>query len=114
MTYTQPELGQYRKASTRKRKSPELARRMIARLMATPDRWVTRADLKACGMTDRECRLASNAAHGRIIFTSAGFRITAISTEAEVMECYNKINSMIEALQRKGAAVMRRWHGRKV
>lgn len=108
MTGQQLEL--YRDRNTRKRKSPELARRMIAALSAN-GAWLTREQFRIRhGLTPRECRLGRVAAHGRIIQGQRGYKLITHATPEETAECLANFQSQITALQKEWQAVNRRAH----
>lgn len=84
---------------TRKTVGRHSARRLIAHLATHPG-WQTRAVIRAAtGMSEREIRLARSAAHGRILFSQAGFRLTKTATQEEISVCLATFLSQIHALQ---------------
>lgn len=94
----------------RRRHAGQCARRMIAYLSCTGI-WQTRADMKhALGMSDRECRLGVEAAHGRIIFGQSGYRLTRKASIEEIDACAATIVSQIKALQQKYKQLILRRH----
>lgn len=95
---------------TRRKKAPELARRMIAFLAVKRD-WATRAMLKdAIGLTDRECRLGREGSHGRILQGQNGYKLLRYATAAEVRATAGNWISQIKACQDEYALLMRRAH----
>jgi len=89
-----------------------LARRMIAALIVCGGRWVTRREMRErFGLSDRECRLGRAAAHGRIIYGQAGYRLLKDATPDEIRRCLSVTCAMINSLQREYRALARRAHG---
>lgn len=100
----------YSSRQTRKRHAPDCARRMLAYLIATKQ-WSTRDELvNRCGLSERECRLGCEAAHGRIIFGQRGYKAICYATVDEIAQCGNTILSQIKALQAKYSRLMVRAH----
>ena len=99
-----------RDRAARRRHVPKLAARMIA-VLAKTRKWTTRADLMdRHGMTPRQCRLARQHAHGRIIYGNNGYRLLRYATPDEIRGCGNALLSQIQALQDEHAQLMRRSH----
>ena len=95
---------------TRKKKAPELARKMIAFLAVKRD-WTTRAQFReSLGMTDRECRLGREGSHGRILQGQKGYKLLRDATPAEVRATAGNWISQIKACQDEYALLMRRAH----
>ena len=104
-------LAKLRNQAARKTAGPNLARRMIAYLHVCGDRWVTRDQLRAAiGFTPRQCRLARESAHGRVIMGQRGYRLLSRSTPDEIHECLATFQSQIRAIQREHGLVCRRAH----
>jgi len=102
----------FRDESTRKRKAPELARRMIA-VLAAKRSWVPRrefAEKHGFSADGRECRLGCMGAHGRIIFGRRGYKLTVASTLEEVQSCLRMIASQIASEQEKHKRISMRAH----
>ena len=99
------------KKAIRKKAGAHLARRMIAYLMVTK-RWTNRSEMKAAiGLTERECRLARAAAHGRILNGQEGYKLLKYATPEEVDGAGAAWIKRIKACQEEYSQLMRRAHG---
>jgi len=95
----------------RKKAGPHLARKMIAYLAGRQGRWVNRSELKVHqGLTDRECRLGREAAHGRILAGQKGYKLLKYATPDEIREAGNMWISRVKANQEQYSQLMRRAH----
>ena len=97
------------KKETRKRVSPELARRMIA-ILAVNGGWVNRTGMKEHGLNDRECRLGREGSHGRIIAGQKGYKLLRNATPEEIRQAGNAWLSIIKAGQEQYSQLNRRAH----
>lgn len=78
---------------TRKKVAPELARKMIAYLNASPG-WTTRKEFHTnLGLTDREVRLGREASHCRIAFGQKGLKLLKDLTFEEWTEFDNRLTA---------------------
>ena len=110
MTGRQAQLDLSNKAN-RKKAGSHLARRMIAYLVVI-NRWANRSEMKAkIGLTDRECRLARAASHGRIIAGQQGYKLLKHATPEEVADAGGAWIKRIKACQEEYSQLMRRAHG---
>jgi hypothetical protein len=98
-----------RERKTRMKHGPKLAARMIA-ILAQRREWTTRQQMKAYGLTDRECRLAREWAHGRVLCGQKGYKLLRDATPDEIRACYFAFVAMIEAQQVQASWIMRRGH----
>lgn len=98
-----------RNRQARLRAGPRLAARMIA-ILAARRAWTTRAELSAHGLSDRQCRLARAASHGRIIRGQRGYLLLRFATAEDVRLCLGAWRAQIAAEQREYLLLCRRAH----
>ena len=94
----------------RKKAGPHLARKMIA-VLSVSKTWMKRKDfLNWIALTDRECRLGREAAHGRILAGQKGYKLLKYATPDEIREAGNMWISRVKANQEQYSQLMRRAH----
>lgn len=102
--------SQYRHASKRAKKGPQLARRMIALLAVANGNSMKRSDFKRYGLTERECRLGRAASHARIIQTRNGYKLLRDASPEEIAACVGNFDKQIKAMTREKIGILRRAH----
>ena len=74
-------------------------------------RWVTRSELElAHNFTARECRLARQCAHGRVLYGQSGFKLLAHATPEEIRKCGGAMLGQIKAMQEEYRQLTKRAH----
>ena len=96
--------------AVRAKRGPMLAAKMIA-ILYVHRRWMHRAELEQShGMTPRECRLARQCAHGRVLYGRSGFKLLKWATADEVRKCSGALVGQIKAMQAEHSQLIRRAH----
>jgi len=94
----------------RAKRGPKLAAKLIA-ILYVKRRWCNRAELGLeHGLTPRECRLARQCAHGRVIYSQQGFKLLKWATADEVRKCSGALVGQIKAMQAEHSQLTRRAH----
>ena len=83
-----------------------LAERMLTAL-AYRAGWLTRKELAEYGLTERQCRIARQHSHGKIISGQLGYRASGAATLEELRISANTLTSMGRAIQGEAADVWR-------
>jgi len=81
-------------------------------LLYNSGRWLTRADLKAHGLSERDCRHGCEYAEGGIVYGQSGYKSTRLATTEELDHCINDTGSREAAMRRKRMNYLRWKHGR--
>ena len=98
-----------RERKARRKAGPHLARRMMS-ILAARGRWTTRKQLSAFGLTDRECRLGREWAHGRILQGQQGYKLLRDATPGEIEAAISAFRAQIEAESKQMGLLIRRAH----
>jgi len=83
-----------------------LAEQMMT-ILQTRATWLTRKDLAEYGLTERQCRIARQHSHGKIISGQLGYRASGAATLEELRISANTLTSMGRAIQGEAADVWR-------
>lgn len=98
-----------RDRKARAKAGPKLAARMIS-ILAVKRCWMKRKDFARYGLTDRQCRLGRECAHGRILQGQSGYKLMRYATPEEILEARMAIHRQIIAEQKQLDLLTRRAH----
>lgn len=98
-----------RERATRRKAGPRLAARMMS-ILAVRKTWVTRRELAVYGLSDRECRLGRECAHGRIIAGQQGYKLLRYATPDEIQQAIAAFRAQIDAESKAMGRLIRRAH----
>lgn len=80
------------------RSTPEKLAEILLSLLEADGKWMNRADLGAFGFTPRECRLARQHSHGRIISGQLGYKASRNATREELSTAANTLMSQARVM----------------
>ena len=80
------------------------------RILAATGAWMTRRELRDRNLNDRQCRLAREHAHGRILAGSKGYRMMRFATPEEIRRSLALRKAQIDTETRNYLQEMRRAH----
>lgn len=98
-----------RERKTRRKVGPRLAARMM-QILAARGTWMTRRELAKYGLTDRECRLGREWAHGRILQGQSGYKLLRYATPLEISTAIGSFRAQIEAESEQMRLLIKRSH----
>jgi len=104
MTQTELNLTTFGKISDR---SDREDRRRMVTALGLNGGWMTRADLRKIGISDRTARDIRRWSKGTIIFGQRGFRLARTATLEELHKCAATLNSQADAMRQEAAEIWR-------
>ena len=73
-------------------------------------RWMTRKEMAAFGLTERDCRKARQESKGRIIFGPKGYKATSDATIEEIQRAAATLASQAKAMLAEASELWRVYH----